>query len=592
MQEERKNALYPVYLVLDTSASMADKYDAALTFLPTLYGELMKVTNLADKLRVEVITFNEKTAVLIPLSDKHQLVKHIEKLKVNPIAPDGNGRYYGEAFSKLRTEIELGVQQLKADGYEVCHPVAFLITCGEPNDDDSDRNKSYSDLTTSSFSYRPDLICVGMRKAIKKTLEKYGAGRYKYDEYTTGNKHRAIELKPPLFASKVTPEEIANTITRELIQEIRGDCLTILDVQNQSLINLAEKDCNDQCLEEQGEFIKTDPKNTENDTTSKEWVQGLEYNSQSSIKGDGFIIGEKVGAANEIPRMAKQLNKNSHRSDWISDIAQIDDLTIMATSMRGSLHYGLETVRQDAYAIGSEVDLNGDNWLIAAIADGVSSSTRSHAIADYMVRQAILVVAESLRNSGMSFETDYWKNLNKKLIEISVEYCKNAARSIIQPSQTIDIDKIDTGIFAQQWATTLEYAIVQTKNYPDSQERKFLHISVAGDGSAYIIHKEKGWNVVKPGKKRNGGLVSNEVSALPLTPKTSSIKAGTLSTDDCLLMVTDGLGDIIQNGDTRIGGFFQNTYPPCKILPAFLYISSVALRQADDDRTVILIKEH
>jgi hypothetical protein len=55
-------------------------------------------------------------------------------------------------------------------------------------------------------------------------------------------------------------------------------------------------------------------------------------------------------------------------------------------------------------------------------------------------------------------------------------------------------------------------------------------------------------------------------------------------------MVTDGLGDFIGNGNTPIGGFFQKTFPKCESLIQFLHYSSVALRQMDDDRTVILIK--
>ncbi|MDR3047402.1 MAG: protein phosphatase 2C domain-containing protein [Bacteroidales bacterium] len=327
---------------------------------------------------------------------------------------------------------------------------------------------------------------------------------------------------------------------------------------------------------------------TEIDTIPEDWIQGQKNEAAISTTSTRLVIGEEKGAVIEIPRMAKQPNKISHRSDWISDIAQIDDLTIMATSMRGSLHYGLETVRQDAYAIGSEVDLNEDNWLIASIADGVSSSKRPHAFADYMVRQTILVVADNLRNNKMSFENDFWNNLSKQLVEISIAYCKNAARSIIQSN--IDIEKIDLSTFADQWAATLEYVIVQTKKTPESKKRKFVHVSVAGDGSAYILNENRGWKVVKTGKERKGEVVSNAVSPLPFKPETFSIQSGELCSGDCLLLVTDGLGDIIRNGNTLIGGFFQKAFPKCETLVQFLMYSSVAFREANDDRTVVLIK--
>jgi uncharacterized protein YegL len=191
--------------------------DAALTFLPALHREMMHSSSVADKLRVEVITFDEKTVVPVPLSDMEQLKKHIEKLRENPIVPDGNHTYYGEAFRRLRTEIEKGVQQLQADGYEVYRPVAFFITDGEPNDEASARDTSYSELTASSFVYRPNLICVGVGDATKERLKKYGASSYKYKEYTTGNEH--VVLVP---RDGVIPARAVKDIIPVLIQNVLG----------------------------------------------------------------------------------------------------------------------------------------------------------------------------------------------------------------------------------------------------------------------------------------------------------------------------------------------------------------------------------
>jgi uncharacterized protein YegL len=184
--------------------------------LPELYEELVQSSSLADKLRVEVITFDEKTAVPVPLSGMEQLNKYLEKLRKDPIVPDGNCTYYGEAFSTLRTEIELGAQQLKNDGYDIHRPVAFLITDAEPNDNASARDDSYSELTTSSFYYRPNLICVGVgNRVTKESLKKYGASSYKYGKYTTGNEH--VVLVP---RDGVTPAKAVNAIIPVLIQSL------------------------------------------------------------------------------------------------------------------------------------------------------------------------------------------------------------------------------------------------------------------------------------------------------------------------------------------------------------------------------------
>jgi uncharacterized protein YegL len=223
MTEQIKKEVLPVYLVLDSSGSMDENgaFDAAMKFLPSLYVELIKSESLADKLRIEVITFDKGAERPVPLSDRQQLENYMKKLEANPIVPDGGATYYGEAFRMLRTEIELGVKQLKSDGYEVHRPVAFLITDGLPNDEPVSRKKNYTELTDSSFSYRPNLICVGVGDATKAGLTEYGASSYKMGQYTTGNEY--VVLVP---RDGVTPAKAVNAIIPTLVQSIIGSITT------------------------------------------------------------------------------------------------------------------------------------------------------------------------------------------------------------------------------------------------------------------------------------------------------------------------------------------------------------------------------
>ena len=217
---EGKKAVLPVYLVLDSSGSMDENgaFEAAMKFLPSLYVELIKSESLADKLRIEVITFDVGSEVPVPLSNRQQLENYMKKLETNPIVPDGGGTYYGVAFSKLRTEIEVGVKQLIGDNYEVHRPVVFFITDGLPNDPNpATRKKSYTELTEKSFSYRPNLICVGVGDATKSALIEYGASSYKMKEYITGNEH--VVLVP---RDGVTPAKAVNAIIPTLVQSIIG----------------------------------------------------------------------------------------------------------------------------------------------------------------------------------------------------------------------------------------------------------------------------------------------------------------------------------------------------------------------------------
>ena len=194
--QDSKYALLPVYLVLDTSYSMqdGDKFSAALSFLPKLLSAMTESSSLSDKIRVEVITFDEEARVDLSLGGLNEVEEWIIRNKKNPIIPDGSCTYYGKAFEKLRSEIQVGVRQIQSETmenehYKAYRPVVFFITDGVPNDEQSDRNIAFSQLTDSNFEYRPNLICVGVGDANQDDLIEYGAGRYNSPtgSYIVGN---------------------------------------------------------------------------------------------------------------------------------------------------------------------------------------------------------------------------------------------------------------------------------------------------------------------------------------------------------------------------------------------------------------------
>lgn len=204
MGDESRYALLPAYLVIDTSASMNedDAFDAAFDFLPKMLREMNKSAVVSDKLRVEVITFDETARVVFPLGTRDQLERWLEEKKSNPIYPDGNWTKYGEAFQKLREEIEQGVQQIRSESYEgeyfrSYRPVVFFITDGFPNDDDSSRASAFASLTDPGFKARPNIVCVGVGRATLADLVDYGAGKYKSPtgSYTTSNSNLVLVAK-------------------------------------------------------------------------------------------------------------------------------------------------------------------------------------------------------------------------------------------------------------------------------------------------------------------------------------------------------------------------------------------------------------
>ena len=319
------------------------------------------------------------------------------------------------------------------------------------------------------------------------------------------------------------------------------------------------------------------------------WVKGAEY--VLTQKGKRFILGSQSGTFDEKPRNARQPGRNSHRHDWAGDIAQMGDMLAMGASLRGAMHYGFCTIRQDSYAIGSENNTNECKWIIAAIADGVSSAEQAHAFADYMARQAVITAGEELSAATPAKLRDVdWKALAQRLVAVSDDFCRFAARRIVPEEKTAQIARAMPMDFAQKWATTLELAVVAANCDKPSSGNEYAHLTVAGDGAAYVLNKKQGWNTIKPGKRQSKNIATNAVFSLPLHPREFPLTYGCLGRYDCLVLATDGLSDFIGDGGTQLGGFFQDRLPGCASLASFMQIADVSMFQADDDRTIVMIK--
>lgn len=222
--QESRFALLPAYLVLDTSVSMAldEAFESAFEFLPKLLAQMNKSAVVADKLRVEVITFDETAKVVFSLGTREELKDWLEEKKTRPITPCGNCTSYGVAFEKLREEIEQGVQQIRSESYngenyKAYRPVVFFITDGLPNDDKEKRDKAFASLTEAGFKSRPNIVCVGVGKATLEALKEYSAGRYQSptNAYITGNSKLVLVSK-----DGVSPAAALDIIIPALVQSI------------------------------------------------------------------------------------------------------------------------------------------------------------------------------------------------------------------------------------------------------------------------------------------------------------------------------------------------------------------------------------
>ena len=224
--QDSRLAILPVYLVLDTSYSMQDegKFNAALSFLPRLLSCMTGSSSISDKIRVEVITFDEDAKVVLPLGGIDEVEEWIIRNKETPIVPHSDSTYYGKAFEILRTEIQVGVRQIQSQtlgnvNFNAYRPVVFFITDGEPNDELSDRGNAFTQLTDKNFEYRPNLICVGVGDIKREDLVEYGAGRYKSPtgSYITGNESLVIIPKDGTLPAQALGA-IVSTLVASIVQ--------------------------------------------------------------------------------------------------------------------------------------------------------------------------------------------------------------------------------------------------------------------------------------------------------------------------------------------------------------------------------------
>lgn len=309
---------------------------------------------------------------------------------------------------------------------------------------------------------------------------------------------------------------------------------------------------------------------------TEEWVQGSQADTQAV---DGrLVLGKVPGTFLQTPFIAKQVGRKQH--DIAADIAQVGDLLVLAASFRGAMHYAASSVRQDSFAIGAEEGRNGIRWAIAVVADGVSEASQAHMLAEFLTQQTVAFVKGALREDSVDSISDVdWREMAARLVQASQDCCQRLAHNrISSPNQCLS-----------KWASTLEFAVVENGT---SREKPFVSVTVSGDGAVYVVSREKGWKTIKAGKARGDGIASNAVTALPVDPGKPIISFGSLGAGEELFIVTDGLGDMIGDGSSTLGGFFQDKFHQCSNIIKYLQVMDVSMYQADDDRTGILIKEN
>lgn len=154
--------VFPFYLVIDCSLSMADALPAINDELPALKREVELDPIVGDIARFGVITFSSKPQMLLPLSDLMNVTEM-------PVLRAQHSTCYSTVFDLLGGAIRHDIEWFKNNGSKIYRPAVFFISDGRPNLAD-DWKPMHDALIDPSFDYRPNIVSFGFGEADEETI--------------------------------------------------------------------------------------------------------------------------------------------------------------------------------------------------------------------------------------------------------------------------------------------------------------------------------------------------------------------------------------------------------------------------------------
>lgn len=149
----------PVYLLLDTSASMHEEIQQLNHELASLIDEVLLNPVLADRIRLSVISFGSNATVILEAAN---LVDQIPALP--PLVASGSTSYR-QAFARLEWAIRSDNHRFAEEGMRTHRPLVFFLTDGTP--DQEDWRTTLANLKASG---RPTICAMGLRDVNRSLL--------------------------------------------------------------------------------------------------------------------------------------------------------------------------------------------------------------------------------------------------------------------------------------------------------------------------------------------------------------------------------------------------------------------------------------
>jgi len=193
---EERYSVFPFYLCLDTSASMAGApIDSVNRQMPLLRASVGEDPAVAEVIRLGVVTFSDVAHSLLPLSDL-SLVEAVPEVSAQ-------GRTsYAAAFEHLRHVIEEDYQRGRAGGDRWYRPAVIFISDGRPTDEPERWRSALARLSDPGWKRRPNILAFGFGDADPAVLA----------EVAGSKPNRAFIAAEGAEPAKVVPELLSGLI--------------------------------------------------------------------------------------------------------------------------------------------------------------------------------------------------------------------------------------------------------------------------------------------------------------------------------------------------------------------------------------------
>jgi uncharacterized protein YegL len=221
--EEERFPVFPVFLLIDVSGSMAgEAMNAVNLALPQLKQAIASDPASGEIARIGIVTFSDGARVVLPLSD----LLHVQM----PALRAGGLTNFAAAFRMIRMEIEGGIRSL-GRGTRFHKPVVFFVSDGQ---DVAGENwpQALRELTDREFKFAPEIVTFGFGGADPQVLGQIST-RYAFMAKDTDPAAAVREIISTLIASiKTTSGSLAGAGHQSgLLVQPNPDQFTALPVQ-------------------------------------------------------------------------------------------------------------------------------------------------------------------------------------------------------------------------------------------------------------------------------------------------------------------------------------------------------------------------